>query len=107
MSRKPKVVLRKSPHFRQVYAVGAFGGHSQWDFRITFFNEAPKYPEEVGLPLQVTEIERIAEVEVILSPVAAKQLANWLNALIAQYERTFGEIKVGKRPSEGERGFYV
>lgn len=99
--------MRRSPNFRQIYAVGAFGGHSQWDFRITFFNEVPKYPEEVTGPLEVTEVERVAEVEVILSPVAAKQLANWLNTLIAQYERAFGEIKVDKKSSEGERGFYV
>ena len=105
--RQPKIILKKSPNFRRVYAVGAFGGHSQWDFRITFFNEAPRYPEEAALPLQVTEVERIAEVEVILAPVAAKQLANWLNKLIAQYEQAFGEIKVGKKPSEEERGFYV
>jgi hypothetical protein len=37
-------------------------------------------------------MERKIEAEIILS-LAAKELANWLNGHIKDYERLFGEIK--------------
>lgn len=43
-------------------------------------------------------MERKIEMEVILSPLAAKELARWLSEHIKDYERKFGEIK---RPGAG------
>ncbi|MGB3943833.1 MAG: DUF3467 domain-containing protein [Methanothrix sp.] len=92
----------KSDKFRQIYAVGAMGGHSPYDFRIAFYNDSPKAVVQEGKQLSV--MERKVEAELILSPMAAKELADWLNNHMKEYERQFGEIKKpgGKKAEAGE-----
>ncbi|MEI8002833.1 MAG: DUF3467 domain-containing protein [Methanothrix sp.] len=86
-----KVEILKSSDFKQVYAIGAIGGHSPYDFRIAFYNDSPRTLVEDGK--NVTAMERKIDTEIILSPLAAKELANWLVEHIKDYERVFGEIK--------------
>lgn len=86
-----KVESIKSPDFKQVYAIGAIGVHSPYDFRIAFYNDSPKSVNEGGK--SVTVMERKMETEIILSPLAAKELYNWLGEHIKDYERVFGEVK--------------
>ena len=40
--------ILRSPDFKQVYAIGAIGGHSPYDFRIAFYNDSPKSLVEGG-----------------------------------------------------------
>jgi hypothetical protein len=86
-----KVETIKSSDFKQVYAIGAIGGHSPYDFRIAFYNDSPKSMIEGGK--SVTVMERKIDTEIILSPLAAKELASWLGEHIKDYEKHFGEIK--------------
>ena len=89
----------RSREFRQVYAIGAIGGHSPYDFRIAFYNDSPKIFTEGGKTLNM--MERTMETEIILSPLAAKELSEWLNNHIKDYEKIFGEIKRrGKTPEK-------
>lgn len=85
------VEITRSPEFRQIYAIGAIGGHSPYDFRIAFYNDSPKAIMEGDR--NVTVMERKIEAEIILSPLAAKELATWLNGHLQDYEKIFGEIK--------------
>jgi len=86
-----KVQTTKSPDFKQIYAIGAIGGHSPYDFRIAFYNDSPRTAQEDGK--NMTVMERRIDTEIILSPLAAKELANWLSEHIKDYEKLFGEIK--------------
>jgi len=91
------VKVIKSEKFRQIYAVGAVGGHSPYDFRIAFYNDSPKSTIDGGK--QVSFMERMVEEEVILSPLAAKELSEWLSNHVTEFEKQFGEIKKpGKNP---------
>ncbi len=85
------IEIMRSPDFKQIYAIGAIGGHSPYDFRIAFYNDSPKALMEGNK--NVTVMERKIETEIILSPLAAKELATWLNDHIKDYEKLFGEIK--------------
>ncbi|VVB71894.1 Uncharacterised protein [uncultured archaeon] len=85
------VEIKRSPEFKQVYAIGAIGGHSPYDFRIAFYNDSPKTLGEGSKG--VATMERTIETEIILSPLAAKELATWLTDHIKDYEKLFGEIK--------------
>ena len=85
------VEITKSPDFKQIYAIGAIGGHSPYDFRIAFYNDSPRVKVEDGK--QVTVMERVMSAEVIMSPAAAKEFVKWLNAHLSDYEKVFGEIK--------------
>jgi len=93
------VEITRSPDFKQVYAIGAIGGHSPYDFRIAYYNDSPKAMVEGEK--HVTVMERKIEMEVILSPLAAKELSNWLSEHVKDYEKIFGEIK---RPGAGGPG---
>jgi hypothetical protein len=86
-----KVQTIKSPDFKQIYAIGAIGGHSPYDFRIAFYNDSPKTSQEEGKSMTV--MERKIDAEIILSPLAAKELAKWLAEHVKDYEKLFGEIK--------------
>jgi outer membrane lipoprotein-sorting protein len=86
-----KVQTMKGSDFKQVYAIGAIGGHSPYDFRIAFYNDSPKTLVEDGK--SVTVMERKIDTEIILSPLAAKELASWLTEHIKDYEKVFGEVK--------------
>ena len=79
----------KPENFRQIYAIGAAGGHSPYDFRIGFYNDTPKM---FGDSSESRVIERRVETEVILSPVAALELNRWLTQHINEYESVFGPI---------------
>ena len=83
------VEIIKSKDFRQVYAIGATGGHTPYDFRMSFYNDTPK---SFGNGQELQEMERTIETEVILSPAAAKELANWLMSHVNEYEKMFGSI---------------
>lgn len=94
-----KVQTQKGRDFKQVYAIGAIGGHSPYDFRIAFYNDSPKAMIEDGK--SITVMERVIDTEIILSPLAAKELSNWLREHVRDYEKLFGEIK---RPGSGASG---
>jgi hypothetical protein len=94
-----KVEILKSSDFKQIYAIGAIGGHSPYDFRIAFYNDSPRALVEDGR--SVTVMERKIDTEIILSPLAAKELANWLAEHIKDYEKVFEEIK---RPGPASQG---
>ncbi|AAM32077.1 MULTISPECIES: DUF3467 domain-containing protein [Methanosarcina] len=79
----------KPDDFKQIYAIGAAGGHSPYDFRIGFYNDTPKM---FGDSSESRVIERRVEAEVILSPVAALELNRWLTQHINEYESVFGPI---------------
>ena len=79
----------KPENFRQIYAIGAAGGHSPYDFRIGFYNDTPKM---FGDASESRVIERRVETEIILSPVAALELNRWLSQHISEYESVFGPI---------------
>ncbi len=88
-SRKVKIEFYRPDDFKQVYSIGAIGGHSPYDFRIGFYNDSPR---AFGEQPDSRVIERRVETEVILTPLAALELSRWLNQHILDYENMFGPI---------------
>jgi hypothetical protein len=84
-----EIKVKKSENFRQIYTIGAVGGHSPYDFRIGFYNDDNNVPENES---NIMSVERKIEAEVILSPVAALELSHWLSQHISEYEAMFGPI---------------
>jgi hypothetical protein len=84
-----EIKLKKSENFQQIYTIGAIGGHSPYDFRIGFYNDANNVLENES---NIMSVERKIEAEVILSPVAALELSHWLSQHISEYEAMFGPI---------------
>ncbi|MGB9717328.1 MAG: DUF3467 domain-containing protein [Thermoproteota archaeon] len=103
------VKIKYAEDFVRIYATGAIGGFNGFDFRIAFFNDVVNHPEE---PTQPPTVSREIKVEVILTPVALKQLTKWLNQHVAELEKMIGEIKDQYPPQPSQRrelhsGYYV
>ncbi|WP_242492668.1 DUF3467 domain-containing protein [Methanolobus psychrotolerans] len=84
-----RIELYKPDDFKQVYSIGAVGGHSPYDFRIGFYNDMPMAISKSG---DEQVIQRRLETEIILSPLATVELVRWLSQHIQNYEATFGPI---------------
>ncbi|HJH29442.1 MAG TPA: DUF3467 domain-containing protein [Methanosarcinaceae archaeon] len=96
-NRNVKIEFYRPEDFKQVYAIGAIGGHSPYDFRIGFYNDSPRAFGDGG---DSHVIERRVETEVILTPLAALELSRWLNQHIQDYENMFGPISKVMQVSE-------
>lgn len=102
------VKVKYADDFMRTYVTGAIGGFNGYDFRIAFFNDVVNHPESPSQPPTVT---REIKVEIILTPVALKQLVKWLNQHLAELEKMIGEIKDQYPPpptrKEAQSGYYV
>ncbi len=58
--------ITRSPDFKQIYAIGAIGGHGPYDSRIAFYNDTPKVKMENGE--QITIMERDTKAKAIMFP---------------------------------------
>ncbi|MDY0266819.1 MAG: DUF3467 domain-containing protein [Methanimicrococcus sp.] len=83
------IEVSKEDDFKRFYAIGAIGVNNIYDFRVSFYNDDPELGQRNG----VKTIHRKIGTELILSPVAAKELARWLTQNVKEYESKFGEIK--------------
>ncbi|MDV0446120.1 hypothetical protein MmiAt1_17350 [Methanimicrococcus sp. At1] len=94
------IEVSKEEDFKRFYAIGAIGVNNIYDFRVSFYNDDPELGQRNG----VKKIQRKIGTEVILSPVAAKELARWLTQNVKDYETKFGEIKGQSGPRGNSKG---
>jgi Protein of unknown function (DUF3467) len=83
---QPNIRLVNTPEYREGYANSVQIRASVWDFLLIFGRLQPQPASEV----EVHNFQGI-----YLSPQQAKALVTILEQNIAQYETTFGEIKLG------------
>jgi hypothetical protein len=81
---KKKTTLIRSPDFKTIYAVGAIGTWTPYDFRINFYSE--KVIEDL-------EESYVNDSQIILSPKATKEFALWLIQNVKDYEATYGKVR--------------
>ena len=93
---QPKVNLNNTPDYREHYANSVQVRVSLWDFFLMFGVVSQSTPEIVN----INNFEGI-----YLSPQQAKALMNVLQQNVAQYETTFGEIRL--EPQQGTQGSVI
>jgi hypothetical protein len=86
----PKIQIANSEDYEERYSNSVQVRVNLWDFFLMFGTISQNSPDVVT----ITNFEGI-----YLSPQQAKALANLLNQNIAQYEGTFGEIRL--EPASG------
>jgi flagellar protein FlaG len=86
----PKIQIVNSEDYEERYSNSVQVRVNLWDFFLMFGTISQNSPDVVT----ITNFEGI-----YLSPQQAKALANLLNQNIAQYEGTFGEIRL--EPTSG------
>ena len=92
----PYLYTSETPQF---YSTGAFGGYTSHDFRIIFFAEVPLTKDEIQSAINLKVIREVKS-EIIMSPLAAKELVNWLSKKVEDFEKDFG--KIPEPPKSGE-----
>ncbi len=89
---QPRIVLDKSPEYREGYANSVQIRVNLWDFFLMFGQIDQSMPENV-------HIRNFQGVYV--SPQQAKALLNILQHNVSQYESAFGEIRLEPRNGAG------
>ena len=94
---EPVIKRIAAPEYKQCYVTGAFGGvFSIYDLRIFFYKEDLIQGDDKPV------LEREVQTSVVMSLASAKQLSNWLDELILNWEKEHGEIYIGEQESENE-----
>jgi Protein of unknown function (DUF3467) len=89
---QPRVVLDRSPDYRESYANSVQIRVNLWDFFLMFGNINQTSPENV----QIHNFQGV-----YISPQQAKALLNVLQQNVSQYEAAFGEIRLEPRAGAG------
>lgn len=89
---QPRIVLDKSPEYREGYANSVQIRVNLWDFFLMFGQVDQTSPDNV----------RIANFQgIYVSPQQAKALLGLLQHNVTQYESAFGEIRLDQRAGAG------
>jgi hypothetical protein len=75
----------------RIYATGAFGGYTPTDFRVMLFSEEPLQQDAITTTRDLG-IKRDVQAELILAPLAAKIIAQWLTKKVEDFEKNVGPI---------------
>jgi len=89
-TQAPKLQISQSEDYKESYSNSVQVRVNLWDFFLMFGTISQTVPDTVN----ITNFQGV-----YLSPQQAKALANLLNQNIAQYEGTFGEIRL--EPANG------
>lgn len=91
----PKITVVKHEQYRDIIQSGAFGGHRPGFFEwIVYTDEMIAEDALSTIPPDPSkmQIKRTLQCRLILTPMEAKNLVQWLTTHISQYERNFGKI---------------
>jgi hypothetical protein len=91
---QPNIQINNTPDFRETYANSVQVRMSVWDFYVAFGTLQPQTKEN---QFEVRNFQGI-----YLSPQQAKALSMMLQQNVANYEQTFGEIKLDPQFGGGQ-----
>jgi hypothetical protein len=95
MSVSPEIEGETSPTFRRVVVDGVFGHVDSIGLSALLYSEysiIDKVLETAILSPHRAKIKRVAEMEVIMSPMQMKATYCWFEKKIKEYEALFGKI---------------
>src|SRR3954462_6366250 len=87
--QQPQIQISQAPEYREGYANSVQIRVSVWDFLLSFGTMSQNNSQNNPAVVQISNFQ-----SVYLSPQQAKALWNVLGQNVAQYESTFGEIKL-------------
>jgi len=97
----PKIEVIEDSQYRTIIVNGMFGGHRPGYFEAIVYTDELEAKEALGTVSLAPErafIKRTIRCRLVMDPVTAKSIKNWLTNHINDYERVFGKI-----PSPEER----
>jgi len=102
----PKIIVEKHENYRTIIQSGVFGGHRPGFFEwIVYTDEISAEDALSTIPPDSAKlyIKRTLQCRLILSPVQAKILYEWLGEHIRKYEEIYGKIITPKELKKSEK----
>jgi hypothetical protein len=93
--KSPEIQVREHPNFRTINVNGVFGGARGMYFDIVLFSDESKVASALSslkIAPERTTINRTLECRLIIDPLNAKAISQWLMLSITEYEKQFGRI---------------
>lgn len=94
-TKSPEIQVREHPNFRTINVNGVFGGARGMYFDIVLFSDESKVASALSslkIAPERTTINRTLECRLIIDPLNAKAISQWLMLSITEYEKQFGRI---------------
>jgi hypothetical protein len=94
-TKSPEIQVREHPNFRTINVNGVFGGPRGMYFDIVLFSDESKVASALSslkIAPERTTINRTLECRLIIDPLNAKAISQWLMLSITEYEKQFGRI---------------
>ena len=106
--RPPEIIVERDPSYRSIVVSGVFGGHRPGFFEAIVYTDELVADDALSSIPPATErikIKRVLQCRLVMDPVQAKNLLQWLKQHIDRYEKEFGEIKPA--PKEEREQSYI
>ena len=81
----------------QVYSTGALGNWTEYDFRLGFYSDIIPDPQEQDKKVY------LVNAQVTMSPIAMKELSEFLTKQLDEYEKKNGIIKTTSMLKKGKK----
>ncbi len=99
----PRFETKESEGYKTVHATGAIGTLNPGEGSIIFFVDRIVPSTNPDGTMSVEKIVRELLIEIKLSPLQFKALANMMIAKVREYEQRFGEIKMPAMPGQSRK----
>lgn len=96
-SEQPEQIFQRGRDYRKIYATGAVGGWNKYDFRLGLFNDKGLGSSE-GEADKKDVVLTVIEADIVLTPLAMKELTKFLVKQLEAYEKENGPIEAPKLP---------
>src|SRR5919107_2392859 len=90
----PEIEAKEHPNYRTINVNGVFGGLKGMYFEVVVISDELKATKALSTSTASENpiLNRTLECRLVIDPLQAKSIAQWLTAHVSEYEKRFGRI---------------
>ena len=103
MAGLPEIRVEKHKDYRTIIVNGVYGGHRPGFFEAIIYTdeiEADEALSTIPPSSEKVKIRRVLQCRLVMDPVQAKSIQQWLTRHIEEYEKKFGKIPLPEKVPE-------
>ncbi len=108
--RELKVEAKRADDFKTILVDGVFGGSRAGLFELICYTDELNAEEALASVVpdgSKVNVKRTLECRLVLTPIQAKAMLNWLTQSLDQYEKQFGKIPAPEQRKDEKSSFLV
>jgi hypothetical protein len=105
-----RIETNRSDDYKTIIVDGVFGGSRSGLFEMVCYTDELDAKEVLSSIIpdgSKVYVKRTLQCRLVLTPIQAKVLLNWLSKSLEQYEMQFGQISLGDKSIDNKRSFLV